>query len=248
MLSAVVMSHAGLRFSLYAALSILVMVWGEANDYPEPPVWPGRFHAMMWQSRGGDLAVVDLWYDYTQGRNLNIIQTQSGEEDGPLFDNERANGSTYYYLPAKGKSKYCNIMEFNVGILRPDWLKGATFLGEEKYGIYDCYKWEQGDIPEANLRCLGLGRSSAREVLAQREAVTKQEKGGYDEGRFITYWSEKKTGRPVRWEFFDGSVFEVIRFDEGVTMEDDMFQIPAYCFSEGTESVVIGDEYFVQRE
>lgn len=31
MLSAVVMSHAGLRFSLYAALSILVMVWGECS-------------------------------------------------------------------------------------------------------------------------------------------------------------------------------------------------------------------------
>lgn len=48
-------------------------------------------------------------YDYAQGRNLNIIQTQSGEEDGPLFDNERANGTTYYYLPARAKAKYCQV-------------------------------------------------------------------------------------------------------------------------------------------
>ena len=50
-----------------------------------------------------------LRYDYASGRNLNVIQTQSGEEDGPLFDNERANGTTYYYLPAKAKAKYCNV-------------------------------------------------------------------------------------------------------------------------------------------
>ncbi|CAN0504173.1 unnamed protein product, partial [Laminaria digitata] len=48
-------------------------------------------------------------YDYAAGRNLNVIQTQSGEEDGPLFDNERANGTGYYYLPAKAKAKYCNV-------------------------------------------------------------------------------------------------------------------------------------------
>lgn len=29
-----------------------------------------------------------------------------------------------------------------------------------------------------------------------------------EEGRFITYWSEKGTGRPVRWIFFDGAQFE----------------------------------------
>lgn len=48
-------------------------------------------------------------YDFARGRNLNVIQTQSAEEDGPLFDNERANGTGYYYLPARGKTKYCNV-------------------------------------------------------------------------------------------------------------------------------------------
>lgn len=48
-------------------------------------------------------------YDYVAGHNLNVIQTQSGEEDGPLYDNEQANGTGYYYLPAKPKAKYCNV-------------------------------------------------------------------------------------------------------------------------------------------
>lgn len=29
-----------------------------------------------------------------------------------------------------------------------------------------------------------------------------------EEGRFITYWSDKRTGRPVRWIFFDDAQFE----------------------------------------
>ncbi|CAN0137063.1 unnamed protein product, partial [Ectocarpus sp. 8 AP-2014] len=123
-----------LSLSLVAAAAVATAVG--ADDAPSPPVWPGRFHAMMSQVRNGDYGVVDLWYDYAAGRNLNIIQTQSGEEDGPLFDNERANGTTYYYHPAKAKSKYCNVIDFGVGIIRPDWLEGATYLGEEECGIY----------------------------------------------------------------------------------------------------------------
>lgn len=56
-------------------------------------------------------------YDYAARRNLNVIQTQSGEEEGPLFDNERANGTGYYYLPAKAKAKYCNVSALSVAIV-----------------------------------------------------------------------------------------------------------------------------------
>lgn len=29
------------------------------------------------------------------------------------------------------------IIDFGVGILKPDWLDGATYLGEETVGIYE---------------------------------------------------------------------------------------------------------------
>lgn len=125
-----------------------------------------------------------------------------------MYDNERANGTTYYYNPAQAKAKYCNVrkkavqqcfefslassgsrirqglprkeerahkssltkksraksteklvffvfetnvrlqppiqrtllrfqvVDFGVGIIRPDWLQDATYLGEEQCGIY----------------------------------------------------------------------------------------------------------------
>eukprot|EP00903_Cladosiphon_okamuranus_P014558 g13504.t1 len=237
-----------------------------AEDAPSPPIWPGRFHAMMSHVIKQNYGVVDLWYDYAAGRNLNVIQTQGGEEDGPLFDNERANGTTYYYYPAKAKAKYCNPVDFGVGIIKPDWLKGATYLGEEECGIYQCHKWEQGEIPEAHARFLGLRDDGVEAFTAvkkkrqEAEASSRQAKeralyaaGGLspslrggdeaEEGegegegeghgdRFITYWTEKGTGRPVKWVFFNDAYFQVIRFDEGATMPDDMFQIPSYCFED----------------
>eukprot|EP00752_Nemacystus_decipiens_P009705 g8667.t2 len=249
---------------LCVLLSVARVAGAGADDPPSPPVWPGRFHAMMSQVREGDYGVVDLWYDYAAGRNLNIIQTQGGEEDGPLFDNERANGTTYYYHPAKAKAKYCNTVDFGVGIIKPDWLKGATYLGEEKCGIYECHKWEQGEIPEAHARFLGLQDGSFAEFSTrkkQEEAVGRSlytsaamadgsspslrggeaetedsgegaQKQGGKRDRFITYWSEKDSNRPVKWVFFNDAYFQVIRFDEGATMPDKMFQIPAYCFEE----------------
>lgn len=229
-------------------LLLMAMARGTADE-PSPPVWPGRFHATIFQKRGDDLGIADLWYDFAAGRNLNIIQTQSAEEKGPLFDNEQANGTGYYYLPAKGKAKYCNVIDFGVGILKPNWLAGATYLGEETVGIYNCYKWEQGDIPRAHARTLGLradedvapnvANAGGSNRVVTRTNIKEHDESwpsppktrGGSEGRFITYWSEKGSERPVKWVFFDGAEFEVIRFDSGATMYDDLFQIPGYCFS-----------------
>ncbi|CAM9189528.1 unnamed protein product [Scytosiphon promiscuus] len=280
-----------------ATLSMLLSVAGAtaaiADEPPIPPVWPERFHATMTQENHEDYGIVDLWYDFAAGYNLNIVQTQSGEAKGPLFDNERSNGSTYYYHPTSPEPKQCSVVDFGVGIIKPDWLKDATYLGEEQCGIYQCNKWEQGEIPQAHARFLGLRTadveppfpSPRRAAGAGEETRTKSRRNivsgqveeelvsavageargwekddtqlrygrgvslrGEDSGparteggdrerlygdRFLTYWSEKGTDRPVKVLFFNGAAFQVIRFDEGATMPDEAYQIPDYCFDDG---------------
>lgn len=49
-----------------------------------------------------------------------------------LWDNERNNGSTYYYYPESSPPE-CSVINFPVGILRPDWLSGAKYKGVEEY-------------------------------------------------------------------------------------------------------------------
>ena len=37
-------------------------------------------------------------------------------------------------------------MDFGVGILTPDWLKNATYLGIETVDATECHKWEKADF------------------------------------------------------------------------------------------------------
>ncbi|CAM9261668.1 unnamed protein product [Heterosigma akashiwo] len=160
---------------------------------PSPPVWAEQFHAVLFQKRGEELALVDLWYDFPNGRNLNIIQNQLGST---LFDNERQNGSTYYYYGKDSDS--CKVIDMGVGLLRPNWLSESKYHGEENIDGFSCYKWTHGE--------------------------------GEDNKPFVTYWNDIQTGRPVKWVFFTGAVFEVMKYQENVTLPDEDWQIPPVCF------------------
>ncbi|CAL5066659.1 unnamed protein product [Urochloa decumbens] len=157
---------------------------------PVPTRWPEQFHAVMFTNlteSGGRLQLVDLYYDWPRGRNLNLIRNQlSGD---PTYDVEWTNGTSYYF-----DSGSCRTMRFPVGILPPDWLAdGAVYLGREHVDGFDCHLWTKVD--------------------------------------FIWYYEEVATGRPVRWNFFNGMQQHVMSFEVGGVLEDSKWQAPAYCFN-----------------
>jgi len=162
-------------------------------------IWPDLVHASLLQNRSGALAFVELYYDYIGGRNLNIIKSQLG----PLmYDNERSNGSTYYYFPM---NESCSVVDMKVGILRPDWLHGASYLGQEVVDTFLCDVWQQGEAPDN------------------------------DGTAFVTYYQQVGADVPVRWVFFDGASFEVLRWAINETASDEaMWSVPPYCFTEST--------------
>uniref|UniRef100_A0A7S2UWX4 Uncharacterized protein n=1 Tax=Fibrocapsa japonica TaxID=94617 RepID=A0A7S2UWX4_9STRA len=123
---------------------------------------------------------------------MNIIQYQNGNV---IFDNERKNGSTYYYNKS---SLECSVIEMGVGILRPDWLSDAVDLGEEDVDNFRCQKVSKGD-------------------------------GEHEP--FITYWYSVDSELPIKWIFFDGGEFHVMKFTEGETLSESDWQIPEYCFT-----------------
>nr|GEY77691.1 glycosyl transferase [Tanacetum cinerariifolium] len=45
---------------------------------PQPTQWPDQFHSIIVMNNSGVIELVDLWYDWTNGRSLNIIQRQVG--------------------------------------------------------------------------------------------------------------------------------------------------------------------------
>lgn len=201
------------------------------------------FHAKLVQNRSGSLALTDLYYDFPNQRNLNVILDQLSQ--APLYDNERGNGSTYYYYPTTtggGGAESCNAIDMGVGILRPDWLDGATYIGDEAVDGFQTHVFEQGRAPQTL------------------------------DTPFITYYASVSDGRPVRWVFYDNASFEVgrclchdvrdtrtdhprrwcamgILMCDGAALQvmtwhvnetatDDMWQVPQVCFTE--EGVVGG--------
>jgi len=97
---------------------------------------------VLFINRSGNLQKTDLWYDWPNGRNFNIIQHQLGVL---TYDLEWDNGTSFYYT-LQPFDKTCKIIHFAVGILRPNWLQGANYLGQEYVDTFLCNVWEKVDF------------------------------------------------------------------------------------------------------
>ncbi|XP_071690891.1 uncharacterized protein At4g14100-like [Rutidosis leptorrhynchoides] len=72
---------------------------------PVPTTWPDQFHSVGVLNNSGIVQLNDLWYDWTNGRNFNIIQLQLGNL---LYDLEWNNGME------------AHVMTFEVGAVLED--------------------------------------------------------------------------------------------------------------------------------
>ncbi|CAO2829648.1 unnamed protein product [Amaranthus hypochondriacus] len=129
---------------LFLSTAIGSKIVPEQSEDPKPKPWPEQFHAIlvMNNTKTSELQVVDLWYDWPNGRNLNLIQHQLGKL---LYDVEWTNGTSYYFT-RKGSGNVepeCKTILFEVGILRPNWLDGATYVGQEYVDGFLCNVWEK---------------------------------------------------------------------------------------------------------
>ncbi|BAB01852.1 unnamed protein product [Arabidopsis thaliana] len=194
----------------------------EPEKEPVPAVWPEQFHALMLMNKSGSLEIVDLWYDWVNGRNFNIIQKQLGKL---TYDLEWNNGTSFYYT--LDASKTCRTVHFEmdvfvsmwecsinirfhgivfsdtltdssiclgkvVGILRPNWLDGAKYMGQRHVNGFLCNVWEKVE--------------------------------------FLWYYEDVVTKRPVQWIFYTGREAHVMTFEVGAVLEDEKWQAPVYCF------------------
>ena len=109
---------------------------------PQTPIWPEQFHAVLFQNRtGSKLALVDFWYDWPAGRNFNIVHNQLGST---IYDLELNSGAQYVWV---SDGEDCRRIQQPVGILPPDWLANATYLGVEQIDMFEVDHWAKGPWP-----------------------------------------------------------------------------------------------------
>ncbi|KAL3616305.1 hypothetical protein CASFOL_039695 [Castilleja foliolosa] len=125
---------------IFSATHLFVSLLASPDPVPTP--WPLQFHSILFiNNTKGAMQVTDLWYDYPNGRNFNIIQKQLGQK---LYDLEWDNGTSYYYT--LDAAKECQTRHFPVGILRPNFLDGASYLGQVYKDGFLCNVWTKVDF------------------------------------------------------------------------------------------------------
>ncbi|KAM0987869.1 hypothetical protein ACFX13_012122 [Malus domestica] len=113
-----------------------------SSEDPVPAPWPHQFHSILVMNYTGTLQLIDLWYDWPNGRNFNIIRHQLGSV---AYDLEWNNGTSFFYT--LDSARECRTVQVEVGILRPDWLDGAKYLGRRHVdGGFLCNVWEKADF------------------------------------------------------------------------------------------------------
>ncbi|KAL7094126.1 hypothetical protein ACP275_11G082000 [Erythranthe tilingii] len=140
------MSSFSTTTTIYTLLLLLLLAAASSSltaaaESPKPTPWPLQFHSILFVNFSGSLSLIDLWYDWPKGRNFNIIQSQLGEL---LYDLEWNNGTSFFYT--LDSNKKCRSAQLEVGILRPNWLDGAVYLGQESVDGFLCNVWQKVDF------------------------------------------------------------------------------------------------------
>lgn len=132
-------------YSVFPLLMLLLpsgMVGSDGSD-PTPIPWPERFHMLLYMNltATGELMVTDIWYDWTEGRNVHLMQRQL---DDLLYNVEWENGTSFYYT--LGPTRYCHPRQWGIGLPRPEWLAGASYIGRRYSDGFLCHVWNQLDF------------------------------------------------------------------------------------------------------
>ncbi|CAN1138569.1 Uncharacterized protein At4g14100 [Linum perenne] len=132
-------------FSLILLLLLQLLTTESSPENPTPAPWPYQFHSVLFmnKSNNGGLQMINLWYDWTNGRNFNIIRDQLGNVI--KYDAEWNNHTSFIYT-LDGPNPECRVLHLEVGILRPNWLDGANYLGQRYVDGFLCNVWEKADF------------------------------------------------------------------------------------------------------
>lgn len=196
---------------------------------PVPSPWPPQFYSLLYMNVNGSNQIVDLWYDWPNGRNLNIIQNQLGKR---LYDLEWDNGTSFFYTLGLGSAEEeCRTKQFEVGILRPNWLEGAQYLGQRQVDGFLCNVWEKVDF-----------------IWYYEDVLTKRPVHWHFFNGSLPF-----SVLPTVFCFSliplfsnSGMSAHVMTFQEGAVREDEKWQAPLYCFhKEGIQDATLPNEILV---
>ena len=137
---------------------ILPMLLVAAMAIPSDPIWPNQFtqnftETTNYEGIGTHHNTGTFYYDaismrYRVDRDNGRYDRYCGVsgpyalEDTPCI-HYVVDGNRYLHYPEKNECCYCCNSSHGCGMMKTDWLSGATFEGKTTYDGQSAYKWDK---------------------------------------------------------------------------------------------------------
>ena len=135
---------------------IVAAAWAQTPAFPEYfPTWTAAFSEEVIDSKGKSHNTTGTSYYDSTTWQLRVDRTNAGADQfcalnglGKLgFDGQCSHyvtgGERYLYYPETDECCLCCTDADGCGMLMPDWLGKAEFLGEMEHNGVQTYKWDQ---------------------------------------------------------------------------------------------------------
>lgn len=153
-----------IAFGVFCILVLSVVALNSTtseSDTPSTPQWPNKFtenfHEIFDYPVVGRIETNGrFYYDFSSKRYR--VDRDNGKGDRYCGINGLkwlkntpcsqfvVNGDRYIYYPQLNECCYCCSAEHGCGILKTDWLSGASFLGVVQYNGQSAYKWDKAGL------------------------------------------------------------------------------------------------------
>ena len=131
-----------MKIQYFFLILSLIFVCVSATTDSTPPVWPNTFEQTFVETfsypvLGSSTTTGKFFYDFPNRRyRIDRVNGKWDRYCGPVypFSNTACSqivvdGKRYLYYPEKNYCCYCCGSEYGCGILKPDWLSNASYLG-----------------------------------------------------------------------------------------------------------------------
>jgi hypothetical protein len=154
------------------------------NGNDQPPVWPERFEqtfneTFSYPLLGSSSTTGKFFYDWKNRRYR--IDRANGKWDrycGPVYPLSNTpcshivvDGKRYLYYPEKNYCCYCCDSSHGCGILRPDWLSSAAYLGTVQENGVEYQKWDMQGLQHNYFFSTNDGRRVMRRIVQEPNDV-----------------------------------------------------------------------------
>jgi hypothetical protein len=145
----------GIKSVIMYFLALIVVGSAQVNEFPRwPDLFKQSFNETFKYPGGKEHYTTGTFYYNWEDRTYRVDRDNGRYDRYCGFNGMKqwkdtpctqyvAGGDRFLFYPKLNECCYCCSAEHGCGILKPDWMTGASFIGIEDHNGVNSYKWDQ---------------------------------------------------------------------------------------------------------